>query len=264
MSVGHGVPLAAIAEFLDTTLDLATIPDYPNALNGVQVANIGPIARIAAAVDFSSATVRETIAAKAKLLIVHHGMFWSGAQPVTGHRYERLRALLTNDVAVYSAHLPLDVHPRLGNNALLAQRLGLTPSAGFVRYQTIDVGLSGSDDVRTQTLAEKAGELAREFGGTLVVTPFDTARVTRRWGICTGSGADSASLCEAAKRGLDTLIVGEGPHHTAVEAAELGIVVMYAGHYATETLGVRAVADEIVSHFGGGLSSVFIDVPSGL
>src|SRR5215831_323189 len=264
MSVGHGVPLAAIAEFLDTTLDLAAIPDYPNALNGVQVANTVPIGSIAAAVDFSSATVRETIAAGAKLLIVHHGMFWGGAQPITGHRYERLRALVANDVAVYSAHLPLDIHPRLGNNALLARRLGLTPNAGFVRYQTIDVGLSGSDEVPTRTLAAKAGELAREFGGTLVVTKFDPTRVTRRWGICSGSGADSASLRDAVSRGLDTLIVGEGPHHTAIEAAELGIVVMYAGHYATETLGVRALAGEVVAHFGNGLSSVFIDVPSGL
>jgi dinuclear metal center YbgI/SA1388 family protein len=264
MTAEDGVSLTAIAEFLDTTLDLAAIPDYPNALNGVQLANTVPIGRIAAAVDFSSATVRETIAVGAKLLIVHHGMFWRGAEPVTAHRYERLRALMANDVAVYSAHLPLDVHPRLGNNVLLARRLGLTPNAGFARYQTIDVGLSGADEVATGSLADKAGDLAREFGGTLVVTPFDSTRITRRWGICTGSGADSASLREAARRGLDTLIVGEGPHHTAVEAAELGIVVMYAGHYATETLGVRALADEVVTHFGSGISSVFVNVPSGL
>ncbi len=131
MTAARAVSLAAIADFLDSTLELARIPDYPNALNGVQVANTGPIERIATAVDFSSATVRETIAAGAKLLVVHHGMFWGGTQTITGHRYERLRALVTNDVAVYSAHLPLDVHPRLGNNALLARRLGLTPSGGF-------------------------------------------------------------------------------------------------------------------------------------
>ena len=218
--------------------------------------------RIATAVDFSSATVRGTIAAGAKLLIVHHGMFWGGTQTITGHRYERLRALVMNDVAVYSAHLPLDVHPRLGNNALLARRLGLTPSAGFARYQAIDVGLSGSDEILTRTLAERAGELAGEFAGTLVATPFDPERITRHWGVCTGSGADSASLREAAGRGLDTLIVGEGPHHTAIEATELGIVILYAGHYATETLGVRALGDEVAGHFD--LKSVFIDIPSSL
>ena len=262
MTATRSASLTAIAAFLDETLAVAVVPDYPNALNGVQLANAGPIERIATAVDFSSATVRETIAAGARLLIVHHGMFWGGTQPITAHRYERLRALIVNDVAVYSAHLPLDVHPRLGNNALLARRLGLTPNAGYVRYQAIDVGLSGDDEISTATLAERAGELAREFGGTIVVTPFEARRVTRRWGICTGAGADSASLREAASRGLDTLIVGEGPHHTAIEAGELGIVVMYAGHYATETLGVRALGEDVAAHFG--LSSLFIDVPSGL
>jgi putative NIF3 family GTP cyclohydrolase 1 type 2 len=165
-------------------------------------------------------------------------MFWGGAQTITGHRYERLRALVTNDVAVYSAHLPLDVHPRLGNNALLARRLGLTPTAGFARYQAIDVGLSGSDEILTRTLAQRAGELD-EFAGTLVATPLDPARITRHWGSAL-VGRDSASVREAASRGLDTLIVGEGPHHTAIEPPSLESS-LYAGHYATETLGVRAL-----------------------
>ncbi len=262
MTAERSALLEKIAAFLDSTLDIAAIPDYPNALNGVQVANTGPIERVATAVDFSSATVREAIHVGAKLLIVHHGMFWGGTQAITGHRYERLRDLLSNDVAVYSAHLPLDIHPRIGNNALLAHRLGLTPSGGFARYQTIEVGLSGADEIPTRLLAERAGELAREHRGTLITTPFAPNRLTRRWGICTGAGADSASLREAASRGLDTLIVGEGPHHTAIEAAELGIAVIYGGHYATETLGVRALGDELAGHFG--LTSTFIDMPSGL
>ena len=99
------------------------------------------------------------------------------------------------------------------------------------------------------------------YGGHLVATPFDGERVTRRWGICTGAGADSATLRDAAQRGLDTLIVGEGPHHTAVEARELGIAVLYAGHYATETLGVRAVGERLATEFG--MTSTFIDAPSG-
>jgi dinuclear metal center YbgI/SA1388 family protein len=262
MTATRAVSLGTIAEFLDSTLDIGGVPDYPHALNGVQLANVGRIERIATAVDFSSATVLEAIAAKANLLVVHHGMFWGGIQPITAHRHERLRALFANDVAVYSAHLPLDVHPRIGNNALLAHRLGLTPSGGFARYQTIEVGLSGTDEIPTRLLADRARELANEFRGTLVATPFAPDRMTRRWGLCTGAGADSASLREAAARGLDTLVVGEGPHHTAVEAAELGIVVLYAGHYATETLGVRALGEEVATRFG--LASGFIDVPSGL
>lgn len=254
--------LATIADFLDTTLDVAGVPDYPNAVNGVQLANIGDIGRVATAVDFSSATVDAAVNAGARLLIVHHGMFWGGVQPITANRHQRLWSLVTHDVAVYSSHLPLDIHPEYGNNALLAKRLGLTPSGGFVKYQTIDVGLSGESEVPTRVLAERAGDLAAEFRGTLVTTPFDSDRVTRRWGICTGAGADTSSLKEAAQRGLDTLIVGEGPHHTAVEAREMGIVVLYAGHYATETLGVRALGDALTKAFG--VTSTFIDVPSGL
>ncbi|MGH7615832.1 MAG: Nif3-like dinuclear metal center hexameric protein [Gemmatimonadaceae bacterium] len=254
--------LDQLAKFLDATLNTAAIPDYPNAVNGVQLANVGDIEHVATAVDFSTDTISGAIAAGARLLIVHHGMFWGGVQPLTDHRHRRLWTLITHDVAVYSAHLPLDIHPEIGNNALLAARLGLTPSGGFVAYQSIDVGLSGESVVLTSALAERAAALAAEFKGVLVATPFAPDRVTRRWGICTGSGADSSSLREAALRGLDTLIVGEGPHHTAIEARELGIVVMYAGHYATETLGVRALGDRLASTFG--LSSTFIDAPSGL
>jgi dinuclear metal center YbgI/SA1388 family protein len=254
--------LDALVSYLDATLDIAGIPDYASAVNGLQLENSGEVARVAAAVDFSLATVHGAVDAGAQLLLVHHGMFWGGVQPITGHRRERLRLLIANDVAVYSAHLPLDVHPEVGNNALLARRLGLEPSAGFGRYKTIDVGVSGECDVPTRLIAEKAGDLAARFRGTLVTTPFDFNRRPRRWGICTGAGADSDSLAEAARRGLDTLIVGEGPHHTAVLARELGIVVLYAGHYATETLGVQALGDLLATRFD--VSSIFVDVPSGL
>jgi dinuclear metal center YbgI/SA1388 family protein len=254
--------LEQLASYLDATLNIATIPDYPNAVNGIQLANIGDIERIATAVDFSSETVAGAIDAGARLLLVHHGMFWGGVQPLTAHRHRRLWMLVTHDVAVYSAHLPLDVHPEIGNNALLAARLGLQPSGGFASYQTIDVGVSGESDVPTRILAERAGALSAEFRGTLVATPFPPDRLTQRWGICTGAGADSSTLREAARRGLDTIIVGEGPHHTAIEARELGIVVLYAGHYATETLGVRALGERLAATFG--LTSAFIDAPSGL
>jgi dinuclear metal center protein, YbgI/SA1388 family len=254
--------LDRLAHFMDELLSIRAIPDYPSAVNGVQLANIGDIERIATAVDFSTETVSGAIDIGARLLIVHHGMFWGGMQPITDHRHKRLWMLMTHDVAVYSAHLPLDVHPELGNNALLAARLGLSPSGGFAPYQSIDVGLSGTSEIPTRTLAERAAALAAVSGGHLVATSFDEERVTRRWGICTGAGADSATLRDAVARGLDTLIVGEGPHHTAVEARELGIVILYAGHYATETFGVRALGERVADHFA--ITSTFIDAPSGL
>lgn len=254
--------LEVLAQFLDATLAIRSIPDYPNAVNGVQLANVGDIERVACAVDFSTDAITGAIDAGARLLLVHHGMFWGGVQPITDHRHRRLWMLITHDVAVYSAHLPLDVHPELGNNALLAAHLGLSPSGGFATYQSTEIGLSGTSDIPTRVVAERAAALAVAHGGHLVATPFDGERITRRWGICTGSGADSSTLREAVQRGLDTLIVGEGPHHTAVDARELGIVVLYAGHYATETLGVRALGDRLARQFG--LTSTFIEAPTGL
>jgi len=254
--------LAEIAAFLDDVLQIASVPDYPGALNGVQLANHGEIDRVATAVDFSSAAINGAIDVGARLLLVHHGMFWGSPQPIVGHRYSHIRALVEHDIAVYSAHLPLDVHPELGNNALLAAKLGLEPSGGFASFQGRSIGLSGRSEIPTRTLADRAAELSREFGGTLVTTPFDRDHVTRAWGLCTGAGADSSTLREAAERGLDTLVVGEGPHHTAVEARDLGVVVLYAGHYATETLGVRALGETVAARFG--VSSTFVDAPTGL
>lgn len=254
--------LSEIREFLDAILDVAAIPDYPNAVNGVQFENEGDITHLAAAVDFSTYAVRGAADVGARLLLVHHGMFWSGVQPFTGHRVKAIRELIRHDMAVYSAHLPLDVHPELGNNTLLADRLGLTPTGRFARFQTIEVGLRGSSNIPTREIADRARALAAEFGGTLVASPFQPDRVTRAWAMCTGAGADSVTLREAAMLGIDTLVVGEGPHHTAVEARELGIVVLYAGHYATETLGVRALATSVGERFG--IETSFIDLPTGL
>lgn len=254
--------LSQLVSYLDETLDIANVPDYAGAVNGLQFANRGEVSRVAAAVDFSTRAVEAAIDAGANLLLVHHGMFWGGAQPITGVRYRRTRALLEHDVAVYSAHLPLDLHARFGNNTLLARRLELAPSGGFARFQQIAVGLQGEANVRTARIADAARRIAEEHGGTATVTPFDAGRITHRWGLCTGAGASSDTLREALNANIDTLIVGEGPQHTAVEAMDLGMVVIYAGHYATETFGVRALADDLANRFG--LTSTFLDLPTGL
>lgn len=252
----------SIAARLDGLLRTAEIPDYPGALNGLQITSRRDVRRIATAVDFSSLTVDETIRVGADLLLVHHGMFWGGAQPLVGPAYDRVAKLIGNDIAVYASHLPLDLHPEIGNNVLLAQRLGLTPTAGFARYKTIEVGLSGTSTVSTKTLVTAARALASEFGGNAIVTPFAADRVTRRWAICTGAGADTDTIREALERGVDTMIVGEGPHHTAVQARDHGLVIIYAGHYATETLGVRALGERIAGELG--IEARFVDAPTGL
>jgi dinuclear metal center YbgI/SA1388 family protein len=250
-----------VARHLDALLRVRETPDYGPALNGLQLENRGAITRVAAAVDYSLRSVEGAIAAGANLLLVHHGMFWNGPQRFEGLAYERLRRLVAGDVAVYAAHLPLDAHPELGNNPLLARELGLEPSGGFARYQTIDVGVRGESDVPTATLVERARALAQRHGGEVVATPHAAERVTRRWAICTGAGASSDTIREALAAGVDTLIVGEGPHHTAVEAMDQGLVVVYAGHYATETLGVIALARHVEATFG--IPWTFVEAPTG-
>lgn len=251
-----------LAIFLDDLLAVPDTPDYPGALNGLQLDREGPVRRIAAAVDFSRATVEGAIGMGADLLIVHHGMFWGGNRRIVGPRYDQLRLTISCNIGVYSAHLPLDLHRQFGNNTLLARDLGLTPAAGFARFESIDIGLRGSVDASTQALLERVEIFARPWGGQVRATSFPPDRRTHHWAMCTGAGASSDTIREALTLGVDTLIVGEGPHHTAVEARDNDLVVIYAGHYATETPGVQAVAAHVSSSFG--LSWNFVHAPTGL
>jgi len=253
---------AEIAAYLDVLLGVVDCPDYPNAVNGLQLSNSGRVTKVAACVDFSARAIARTVEAEANLLLVHHGMFWGGVRPITGPAYSRLRKLIENDIAVYSSHLPLDKHPTFGNNVLLSREFGLEPSGDFARYRDIAIGVSGESDVLTEQLVDRARRFAKAHGGDVIATEFPEGRRTARWAICTGAGASAETLDEATEAGIDTLIVGEGPHWTAVEANERGLVIIYAGHYATETPGVAALSHHLSEHFG--LNWTMIDVPTGL
>jgi dinuclear metal center YbgI/SA1388 family protein len=251
-----------VVRYLDDILETAAVPDYPNALNGLQLQNSGRITRVAACVDFSGKAAQAAIDAAADFMVVHHGMFWPGARPLTGPFYETIRKLLENDIAVYSTHLPLDRHPEFGNNVLLSEELGVVPSAEFASYKGKSIGVRGESDVATADLVARARAFAQTHSGNVVATPFEETRRTLRWAVCTGAGASAETLQEAAATGIDTLIVGEGPHWTAVEALELGITIIYAGHYATETLGVGAIAQHLAERYG--LEWTMISAPTGL
>jgi dinuclear metal center YbgI/SA1388 family protein len=257
-----GVELRDVAGELDTLLRTHEVPDYPPALNGVQVEHRGPVTKIAAAVDCSTRTIRGAIDTGANLLLVHHGLFWGGLQPLTGSFYSRVRLLLDHDVALYSAHLPLDAHERFGNSRLLAREVGLEPSAGFARYETIHCGVRGNCDLPTAELLERLRGFARTQGGDALASAIDIGRRTHCWAICSGAGAGVETIREATELGVDTLITGEGPHWSAIDAEERGIVIIYAGHYATETLGVRALAEYAAAHFA--LSWAWVAAPTGL
>ena len=254
--------LTDISRHLDAMLRVDEIPDFPGAFNGIQVETESPIVKVAAAVDAREKTIRGAADAGANLLIVHHGLFWGGAQPLRGAFLRRVRLLLEHDIAVYSAHLPLDMHPELGNNVLLARELGLEVSAGFARYKTVDIGVAGRSEIPTPELVARATKFAQAHGHDVRTAGPVAGKVTRRWAICTGAGAGQDTLREAIAAKVDTLVVGEGPHWTAIDAEESGLTIVYAGHYATETLGVRSLAATVGQMFD--LPSLFLEAPTGL
>jgi dinuclear metal center YbgI/SA1388 family protein len=207
-------------------------------------------------VDGTLATVRLAARAGADLLIVHHGLFWNPSHPWTGPRYQLLRALLDHDLAVYSAHLPLDAQPQLGNNVLLARSLGLRRLRPFFEEKGRPIGYRGELAMGRDALAGLLADVLETPPRLLPGGP----RECRRIGIVTG-GAGS-QLARAAAEGIDTFITGEGPHWTYALAEEHGINVLYGGHYATETLGVKALAAHLSARFR--LPWVFLDHPTGL
>ena len=256
------ISLAELAQYADSLLETGTTPDYPSSLNGTQLENHSPIRKIAAAVDFSTRTIHGAIASGANLLLVHHGMFWGGMERLTGSAYRRVRMLIEADISVYASHLPLDRHPTLGNNALLARELGLQPSGPFATFENIFIGLRGESNFETASIVLRTQEFARAHGGIVRTSVLPDGRQTRKWAICTGAGASSDTLREAATVGIDTLIVGEGPHWTAVHAEENDLAIIYAGHYATETLGVCALARHLGEKYA--LPWSFVSAPTGL
>lgn len=250
------VPLKTIVARCDKILRTRETGDYDGAANGLQVENSGAVTRIAAAVDASLATVKLAITAKADLLVVHHGLFWSPRQPWTGKNYELLRLLIQNNLAIYSSHLPLDAHSKLGNNAQLCAALGLKNLKPFFLTHGQTIGFKSQTKISRTNLAKK---LERATGAKPKIIPGGNA-MCERIGIVTGGAGGDLKL--AAAEGVDTFITGEGPHWTFALAEELGLNVLYGGHYATETFGVKALVAHLSKKFK--LPWEFLDHPTNL
>jgi dinuclear metal center YbgI/SA1388 family protein len=250
------VKLDELVRYLDNYLHIGTTPDYPDAVNGLQVEGTRPIRRIAVAVDGAQATVDQAIAGDADLLLVHHGLFWDGNRPLTGRRYRRIKPLLDAGVAVYSAHLPLDAHPEVGNNAVLLRALGAEPQGTFGDFKGLPLGVWGEVDLRREALCARLDEV---LGTRVKMIPGGPEHV-RRVGVVTGGAG--GRVADAVAAGLDAFVTGEGAHHNFFDAEEGGINLYLGGHYATEVWGVRALAEHLERKFG--IKWFFIDHPTGL
>jgi dinuclear metal center YbgI/SA1388 family protein len=248
--------LEQILYFLDETFKPATFPDYSYALNGLQVEGPQEVERIGAAVDASEETILEAVRTGVQLLLVHHGLFWGGLGPISGPRFRKVAALIRGGVGLYSLHLPLDVHPEMGNNAVLLKALGLEAEGPFGVYKDQEVGKWARCEMDRNDLVAKVSQAVEGEARLIPGGPRDVSRV----GVLTGGGA--SFLHEAAAMGLDTLVTGEAPHHAYHDAMELGLNLVLGGHYGTETFGVKALAGHLAEKFD--LSWEFLYFPTGL
>jgi dinuclear metal center YbgI/SA1388 family protein len=248
--------LTEIVRYTDKYLRVPEIEDWPNALNGLQIENSGQVTKIGAAVDVSTRVLSEAAKKDVDLLLVHHGLFWPGLQPVTNAVHRQLRIAFENDIALYSAHLPLDIHPKVGNNAQLASALGLRSTTPFLEEKGQLIGLKTRASISRNELLRK---LEKSLGGKVKAFAFGPKK-PKKIGIVTG-GAGS-EIYRVAQEEIDMFITGEAPHWAAVAAEELGINLILGGHYATETFAVKALAAHLSKRFK--LPCEFLDFPTGL
>jgi len=243
-----------IVSYLDECLAVASIDD--SSRNGLQVEGAEEVHRVGLAVDASLEAYRRAAEAGCQMLAVHHGIIWNGLQSVTGVWYRHLRFLIEQDLNLYAAHLPLDLHADLGNNARLASMLNLRETVPFGMYRGRMIGFAGRRPDRP-TLETLVAELSAGLGGPCTTLPFGPPRIASV-GIVSGGGSDA--LPEAVQKGLHCLVTGEPNHANHHFALEAGISVVYAGHYHSETPGVKALGPMLEKQFG--VETVFLDVPT--
>jgi dinuclear metal center YbgI/SA1388 family protein len=248
--------LSEIVSYTDRFLRIRDVGDWDNALNGLQIENSGRVTRIGAAVDVSTRVLTKAVKQDVDLLIVHHGLFWPGLQPIQGVLRRQLWIAFENDVALYSAHLPLDIHARIGNNAQLVAALGLKSAQPFLEEKGQPVGLKIRASLPRGELVRK---LQKALNGPVKVFGFGPKQ-TRAIGVVTG--AAGSEIYRVADEEIDTFITGEAPHWAAVAADEVGVNLLLGGHYATEVFGVRALAAHLSKRFR--VPWEFIDCPTGL
>jgi len=243
-----------IITFCDQRIHKDEIRDFDGAFNGLQVENNGAVTKVGAAVDAGQLPFEAALAAGVDFLICHHGLFWTPPVPLTGANYKKVKTAIEGNLAVYGAHLPLDCHPEIGNNALLAKELGLERLGSFLNYEGNDMATLASGPAGGRI--ELAARLQKLFPETYEAIEYGS-RQPERVGILTGSGQSAVGHLKA--NGIDTLITGELRQHHFNMAQELGLNLYPCGHYATEVFGVKALAAEVAERFA--IEWTFIEQP---
>ena len=248
---------AELLAYLDTYLNIAGIEDY--GPQGLQVeAENEQINRVALAVDTSPAAIQAAAGWQADMLLVHHGLLWRTVEPIAGPLGARVRLLLQSGINLYAAHLALDAHPGVGNNAVLAQMFGVEVEEWWCPYRGTSLAVVGSLK-EDKNLADFAGLVERKLDTKIRLLAHGPEQI-RRVAILSGFGADEISAAREA--GADTFLTGETSHANYWAAADLGLNVIYAGHYATETVGVQALGRHLVQELR--LQTRFFDFPTGM
>ncbi|MBD3180514.1 MAG: Nif3-like dinuclear metal center hexameric protein [Candidatus Latescibacteria bacterium] len=250
--------LTTLTEYLDQLLRIDEFSSIDASLNGLQVEGAGRVNKISLAVDGCRASISKAARNRSDMLIVHHGLFWGDQQPVTGIMKKRLELLIRNGISLYAAHLPLDAHPSLGNNARLAEMLELNECGGFGEYGGREIGVMG-DLTRKITPSGLARKIGKILSTRVELFDFGKPRI-KKLAIVSGSGASLAG--EAEEAGCDALLTGERSHSVYHSAYERGITLLCAGHYATETVGIKAVGQHLAREFK--LDTLFLDIPTGV
>jgi len=249
--------LSKIVAHLDSLLHAEPLKDL--ALNGLQIGGDWDVERVGIAVDARLATFRAAAKAGCGLLVVHHGLFWGSAFPWTGAEYERVAFLTDNHLALYGSHLPLDVHPTLGNNAQLLDALGVTPRARFGDYRGLAVGWWGDLD-EPESRNRLVERIRGVLGGPADLLPFGPTEV-RRIAVLSGGGG-GPDVLSALRAGADLMLTGEAAHQLHALAEDWGANLVFGGHYATEAFGVKAVAARLEADLG--IETVFLPYPTGM
>jgi dinuclear metal center YbgI/SA1388 family protein len=252
----EGVVLDKLVSFLDSELFLADFPEDESA-NGLQVEGRSPVRKVGLGVDACEYVFRQAAKKKIDFLLVHHGLIWGGLKSIRGVMRKRIKDLLDSGTSLYACHLPLDWHPEYGNNARLLKLLSLTKKGEFGRYHGKTISYWGSSS-RALSLEEFAAGIDKKLGTRSTVVNF--GRKVRNVGVVSGGGW--FAINEAEKYGIDTFLTGEPSHSAYTLAEEMKVNLIFAGHYATETLGVKAVGATLKKRFG--LEVEFIDHPTGL